>query len=103
MDMVVANNAIRLREIRAAVIADQGTFRNINNVSLTTIDRVLRRNHVAMKQLYRVPFQRNSEVVKEARCQYVEVRIHCYTVMPCHIMQLHSTGVNLHNNFAFFT
>ncbi|KAL0198989.1 hypothetical protein M9458_007529, partial [Cirrhinus mrigala] len=70
--MVVANNAIRLREIREAVIADQGTFRNINNVSLTTIDRVLRRNHMAMKQLYRVPFQRNSDVVKEARCQYVE-------------------------------
>ncbi|RXN21011.1 hypothetical protein ROHU_016731 [Labeo rohita] len=70
--MVVANNDIRLREIREAVIADQGTFRNINNVSLSTIARVLRRNHMAMKQLYRVPFQRNSDVVKEARCQYVE-------------------------------
>ncbi|KAL0149547.1 hypothetical protein M9458_055074, partial [Cirrhinus mrigala] len=70
--MVVANNAIRLHEIREAVIADQGTFRNIYNVSLTTIDRILRRNHMAMKQLYRVPFQRNSDVVMEARCQYVE-------------------------------
>ncbi|KAI2645544.1 Insertion element IS630 uncharacterized 39 kDa protein [Labeo rohita] len=49
-----------------------GHIRNINNVSLTTIDRILRRNHMAMKQLYRVPFQRNSDVVKEARCQYVE-------------------------------
>ncbi len=29
VDMVVANNAIRLREIQAAVIADQGAFRNI--------------------------------------------------------------------------
>ncbi|RXN37537.1 hypothetical protein ROHU_001965 [Labeo rohita] len=27
---------------------------------------------MAMKQLYRVPFQRNSDVEKEARCQYVE-------------------------------
>jgi len=60
VNMVVANNAIRLREIRAAVIEDQGMFRNINNVSVSTIDRILRRNHMAMKQLYTVPFQRNS-------------------------------------------
>ncbi|XP_007232845.3 uncharacterized protein LOC125799434 [Astyanax mexicanus] len=72
VNMVLANNAIRLREIKAAVIADQGVFRNIHTVSEATIDRVLRRNHMAMKQLYRVPFQRNSEAVKEARCQYVE-------------------------------
>lgn len=83
MDIVVANNAIRLCEIGAAVVADQGTFRNMN-VSLATIDHVLRRNHVAMKQLCRVPFQKNSEVVKKARCQHVEVRIHCYTAMLCH-------------------
>ena len=73
MNMVVANNAIRQCEFRAAAIADQGMFRNINNVSVTTIDRILRRNHMAMKQLYTVPFQRNSDVVKEARCKYVEV------------------------------
>lgn len=30
--MVVANNAIRLHKIRAAVTADQGMIRNINNV-----------------------------------------------------------------------
>ncbi|XP_034023420.1 uncharacterized protein LOC117507714 [Thalassophryne amazonica] len=70
--MVLANNAIRLHEIRAAVIADQGVFRNVNTVSETTIARVLSRNNMAMKQLYRVPFQRNSDAVKEARCQYVE-------------------------------
>lgn len=59
VDMVVANNTIRLCEIQAAVIADQGVFRNINSVSLATIERVLKRNQVRMKQLYRVPFQRN--------------------------------------------
>lgn len=69
---------IRLHEIRVAVITDQGTFRNINNVSLTTTDRIRRGNHMAMKQLFRVPFQRNSDVVKEARCQFVEVRKHYY-------------------------
>lgn len=87
VDMVVANNAIRLRDIQAAVIADQGAFRNINSVSLATIDRVLKRNHVRMKQLYRVPFQRNSDIVKEARFQYVQVQIfYCntlFTIVTC--------------------
>lgn len=63
VNMVAADNAIRLRKVRAAVIADQGIFWSINNVSLTTTDRILRRNHMAMKQLYRVPFQKNSDVV----------------------------------------
>ncbi|KAJ8369620.1 hypothetical protein SKAU_G00096480 [Synaphobranchus kaupii] len=35
-------------------------------------DRVLTRNHVGMKQLYRVPFQKKSDIVKEARLQYVQ-------------------------------
>ncbi len=81
--MVVANNAIRLREIQAAVIADQGAFRNINSVSLATIDRVLKRNHFRMKQLYRVPFQRNSDIVKGGTipvCAGTDFLI----VIPCH-------------------
>ena len=85
MNIVVANNAIRLCEIRAAVIADQGMFRNINNMSVTTTDRILRRSHIAMKQLYTVLFQRNSDVV--------------YAVMPCHVMQSQSTGVTFHCHF----
>ncbi len=83
VDMVVANNAIRLCEIQAPVIADQGAFRNINSVSLATIDRVLKRNHVRMKQLYRVPFQ----IVKEARFQYEQVQMfYCntlFTIVTC--------------------
>ena len=76
MDMVVANNAIRLREIKEAVLADQGTFINVNSVSLSTIDRVLKRNLVATVPM--VPFQRNGDNVKAARAQYVQVRIcHC--------------------------
>lgn len=100
VDMVVANNAIRLREIQAAVIADQGAFRNINSVSLATIERVLKRNHVRMKQIYRVPFQRNSDIVKEARFQYVQVRI-CYC-NACYTIQLHATGIICFMNLLFF-
>lgn len=51
--MVVANNAMRLRKIHAAVIADQRAFRNINSVSLAAIDRVLTRHHVGTKQLHK--------------------------------------------------
>lgn len=71
--MVVANNAIRLREIQSAVIEDN-VFANIESVSVATIDRVLRRNEMRMKQLYKVPFERNSERVKEMRHQYVQVK-----------------------------
>ncbi|KAK0132438.1 hypothetical protein N1851_032666 [Merluccius polli] len=49
----------------------------ILNVSIVTIDRVLRRNEMRMKQLYNVPFERNSERVKETRHQYVQVKLEC--------------------------
>lgn len=84
------------------MIADQGMFRNINNVSVTTIDRILRGNHMSMVQLYTVTFQRNYDVVKEARCQYVEVGKHYYSILPCHIMHLESSGVTFHCQYAFF-
>ncbi|XP_063066069.1 keratin, type I cytoskeletal 9-like [Engraulis encrasicolus] len=88
VNMVIANNAIRLRDIRRAVIDDDdGIFSNINTVSLTTIDRVLKRHHVAMKELYRVPFQRNSEAVKETLCNFF--------IVPCH------DAVSEHHQFVF--
>ncbi len=36
--MVIANNAIRLREIQSAVIEDDNIFGNIESVSIATID-----------------------------------------------------------------
>ncbi len=36
-----------------------------------------------MKQLYKVPFERNSERIKELCCQYVQVRL-CNTVITVH-------------------
>ncbi len=75
--MVIANNAIRLREIQSAVIEDDNIFGNIESVSIATIDRVLRRNEMRMKQLYNVPFERNSDRVKEIRHQYVQVKHVC--------------------------
>ncbi|XP_060756584.1 uncharacterized protein LOC132867621 [Neoarius graeffei] len=71
-NMVIQNNAITLTQIRNAVLEDQAIFHNINSISVSTIDRVLKRNRMTMKQIYRVPFDRNTERVKELRYQYVQ-------------------------------
>ena len=72
--MVRVNNAMRLREIQRTIIEDNDVFENMHTVSISTIDRVLHRNQMSMKQLYRVPFQRNEDRVKELRYQYVQVK-----------------------------
>ncbi|KAL0147340.1 hypothetical protein M9458_057353, partial [Cirrhinus mrigala] len=51
VDMVRENNLIRLREIRDKVIADNVNFESIDDVSLATIDRVLRRQKMRMKRV----------------------------------------------------
>lgn len=92
--MVAANNALRLREIQRTVVNDDTIFGNIQSISISTIDRVLRRNEMSMKQLYRVPFERNSDRVKELRHQYVQVThvrictsVHCNSLG--HVLNLH--------------
>ncbi|XP_076747397.1 uncharacterized protein LOC143421550 [Maylandia zebra] len=72
VEMVTANNAIKLREIQTRIVADHEIFDNIDRISLTTITRTLSKHRVRMKQLYTVPFERNSERVKELRRQYVQ-------------------------------
>ncbi|XP_032363963.1 uncharacterized protein LOC116677839, partial [Etheostoma spectabile] len=72
VEMVVANNAIKLHEIQARIVEDHEIFDNIDSISLTTITRTLSKHRVRMKQLYAVPFERNSERVKELRRQYVQ-------------------------------
>ncbi|XP_046733424.1 uncharacterized protein LOC124403737 [Silurus meridionalis] len=72
VDMVRENKLIRLREIRDKVIADNVNFKSIDDVSLATIDRVLRCQKMRMKQVYRVPFERNSTRHKDLRYEYVQ-------------------------------
>ncbi|XP_044049674.1 uncharacterized protein LOC122875034 [Siniperca chuatsi] len=73
VNMVIANNSIRLREIQQRIIEDDNTFQNIHNVSISVLSRVLARNRNRMKQICRVPFERNSERVKQLRYDYVQV------------------------------
>ncbi|RXN18454.1 receptor-type tyrosine- phosphatase U-like protein [Labeo rohita] len=86
VDMVRENNLIRLREIRDKVIADNVNFESIDDVSLATIDRVLRRQKMRMKQVYRVPFERNSARHKDLRYEYVQVSTSMFTVQLVDIL-----------------
>jgi len=54
--MVMANNTITLRQIRTAILQD-----NVNSISISTIDWKLKKHQMTMKQIYRVPFERNSD------------------------------------------
>ncbi|XP_026098430.1 uncharacterized protein LOC113069519 [Carassius auratus] len=94
--MVRANNAMRLREIQRTIIEDNDVFENIRTVSISTIDRVLHRNQMSMKQLYRVPFQRNEDRVKEIRYQYVQRIMELESSEPSHnFVYMDEAGFNL--------
>ncbi|KAK3572373.1 hypothetical protein QTP86_032609 [Hemibagrus guttatus] len=80
INMVLANNAIRLRDIQTNILNDYTVFSNVHQVSLTTLARILKKHHFPMKQLYRVPFERNSKRVKDLRHEYVE-NVMCFTYM----------------------
>jgi len=60
VDLVRADNAIRLHQ---KILADRIVFNNINHVRIT-IRCILGKHSITMKQLYRVPFERNSDRVK---------------------------------------
>ncbi|XP_041947824.1 uncharacterized protein LOC121708924 [Alosa sapidissima] len=72
INMVLANNVIRIHQIQHHIINDATVFNNIVTVSLSTIHRVLQKNQLRMKQLYRVPFERNCDRVKNLRHDFVD-------------------------------
>lgn len=49
IDMVIANNAIKLRETWNRVLRDNATFANVNTVSTTTIARVLEKHKISFE------------------------------------------------------
>ncbi|XP_032362812.1 uncharacterized protein LOC116674448 [Etheostoma spectabile] len=72
VNMVLANNAITLNQLQANIVNNHVGFNNIHQVSTSTLARILIKNHIQMKQIYRVPFERNSERVKRLRHDYAE-------------------------------
>lgn len=74
VNMVFVDNSIKRRDIPQNKIQDNDTFPKTDLVSTTTISRIVKKHAVSMKQMYAVPFERNSELLKEVRHQYVQVR-----------------------------
>ncbi|KAM4595668.1 uncharacterized protein V3H82_003053 isoform 1-T2 [Fundulus diaphanus] len=72
VNMVLANNAITLNQLQANIVNNHVGFNNIHQVSTSTLARILIKNHIQMKKIYRVPFERNSERVKRLRHDYAE-------------------------------
>ncbi|KAL1249194.1 hypothetical protein QQF64_020199 [Cirrhinus molitorella] len=66
VNMVRVRNDIRLAEIRHHILDNDDVFRNVEAISLSTIARVLKINQVSLKQLYHVPFERNTDRVKQS-------------------------------------
>ena len=52
INMVLANNAIRLREIQANIIGDHAISNNVHQASQSTLGHILKRHQVKMNQLY---------------------------------------------------
>ncbi|KAI2649093.1 Insertion element IS630 uncharacterized 39 kDa protein [Labeo rohita] len=73
VNMVLANSAITLKQLQANIVNNHASFNDIHQVSISTLARILKKKHIQMKQIYRVPFERNSERVKRLRHDYAEV------------------------------
>ena len=65
VNIVLANNQIWLCELREQIITDQITFADINTVSKSTLSHIVKKQNILLKQLYKVPFERNSGRVRE--------------------------------------
>ncbi|XP_051575674.1 uncharacterized protein LOC127453390 [Myxocyprinus asiaticus] len=72
VNMVIADNEIKLKDILSRVVEDNLVFGDIAAISITSISWTLAKHRVRMKQLYKVPFERNGESIKELRRQYVQ-------------------------------
>ncbi|KAL7842325.1 hypothetical protein SRHO_G00240140 [Serrasalmus rhombeus] len=90
--MVVENNAIILREIKSAIIEDTNIFENIQTVSISTTDRVLKRHQMNMKMLYTVPFERNGERVNQHVQRIMELEA---SEPPHRFISMDEAGFNL--------
>lgn len=91
VDLVRADNAIRLHQLREKILADREVFNNIDRVSITTIRRILGKHNITMKQVYRVPFQRNSVRVKGRRREYVRVSVTVHYIYNTVLMKSSSS------------
>ncbi|XP_046715805.1 uncharacterized protein LOC124392681 [Silurus meridionalis] len=96
VQMVQENIAIRLRELQQRIIADRMIFNNINRVSISTLSCILQKHNFRMKQLYRVPFERNRVRVKDLRHDHVQTVLDFdATEQPHEVIYVDEAGFNL--------
>lgn len=65
------------------------------DVSLTTIDRILRKHKITTKQLTKIPLARNSVETIKKRCEYVTSLLDLESE-DCYFIYVDEFGVNLH-------
>ncbi|XP_048826950.1 uncharacterized protein LOC125704854 [Brienomyrus brachyistius] len=94
--MVIADNEIKLKDIQSRIVEDNLVFGNIAEISITSISRTLAKHRVRMKTLCKVPFERNSERIKELRHQYVQRAMELEAnEVPHEIIYVDEAGFNL--------
>ena len=73
VNLVRDRNDIRLTEIYQHILDNDDMFNNVEAISLPTIAPMLKRHQVSLKQLYRVPLERDADRMKQLRTEYVQV------------------------------
>ena len=58
VNMVLANNAMTLKQLQANIVNNHAIFNDIHQVSTSTLARILKKKHIQMKQIYRVQFRK---------------------------------------------
>ncbi len=97
--MVIADNEVKLKDIQSRVVENNLVLGNIAAISITSISRTLAKHRVRMKQLYKAPFERNSERIKELRRQYVQVRL-CNTVITVHYIVCFAVNFSINLEYS---
>ncbi len=97
--MVIADNEVKLKDIQSRVVENNLVFGNIAAISISSISLTLAKHRVQMKQLYKVPFERNSERIKELRRQYVQVRL-CNTVITVHYIECFAVNFSINLEYS---
>ena len=71
VNMVKVQNDIALKTIQQRIISCTDTFFNIQSINLTTINRILKRSKISLKNLDIIPIARNTPSTIERRYEYV--------------------------------
>lgn len=78
-----ADNSIPLRQLQQHIITDNIAFSNVHSVSLSALSCLLKRHHLRMKQLNRVPSEHNSDRVQQLHYEYVQVSYAVLSLVLC--------------------